>query len=302
MQINRLFEIVYILFNKKTVTAKELAEHFEVSQRTIYRDIESLTIAGIPIYTNKGKGGGISILPEFIINKSLLSEKEQNEILLALQGLSALEVPNVNTTLNKLATLFNKNNASWIDVDFSNWSSDGSDKEKFKLLKESIFQRKVVKFDYYGSYGEKSARIVDPLKLVFKGQSWYVYSYCRTKNDYRMFKVTRISNLIITEENFDRMVPQNIFSDASSQIEEKMVNLVLEFDECMGYKVFDDFRSEDIQKNINGSFTVRAKVPEGDWIYGCIMSYEEHVKVIEPLDVRDNMVNKYKKMLEKYIK
>lgn len=302
MQINRLFEIVYILFNKKTVTAKELAEHFEVSQRTIYRDVETLTISGIPIYTNKGKGGGISILPEFIINKSVLSEKEQNEILLALQGFSALEVPNVNTTLNKLATLFNKNNTSWIDVDFSSWSSNDGDKEKFKLLKGAIFQRKVVKFDYYGSYGEKSVRIADPLKLVFKGQSWYVYSYCRTKNDYRMFKVTRISNLIITEDNFDRGVPQNIFSNASSQIEEKMVNLVLEFDECMGYKVFDDFRSEDIQKNIDGSFTVRATVPEGDWIYGCIMSYEEHVKVVEPLYVRDNLVNKYKKMLEKYLK
>ena len=93
MQINRLFEIVYILFDRKTITARELADHFEVSQRTIYRDIDTLSISGIPIYTTKGKGGGISILPEFVLNKSVLTDAEQNEILSALQSLNALNVP-----------------------------------------------------------------------------------------------------------------------------------------------------------------------------------------------------------------
>ena len=106
MQINRLFEIVYILLDKKTVTARELSEHFEVSKRTIYRDIEILSQAGIPIYTTKGKGGGISVLPEFVLNKSILSDREQNEILSALQSLNALNGSTADPVLNKLATLF----------------------------------------------------------------------------------------------------------------------------------------------------------------------------------------------------
>ena len=102
MQINRLFEIVYILFDRKTITARELADHFEVSQRTIYRDIDTLSISGIPIYTTKGKGGGISILPKFVLNKSFLTDAEQNEILSALQSLNALNVPSVDPVSNKI--------------------------------------------------------------------------------------------------------------------------------------------------------------------------------------------------------
>ena len=95
MQINRLFEIVYILLDKKTITAKELSERFEVSIRTIYRDVETLSISGIPIYTSKGKGGGISLIEDFVLNKSVLSEKEQNEILMSLQSLNATKFMNV---------------------------------------------------------------------------------------------------------------------------------------------------------------------------------------------------------------
>ena len=109
MQINRLFEIIYILLNKKSITATELAKHFEVSVRTIYRDIDTLSFAGIPIYAVQGKGGGISLLDDYILDKSLLSEKEQNEILYALQSLSAAKVPESKEVLERLSRLFNKN-------------------------------------------------------------------------------------------------------------------------------------------------------------------------------------------------
>ncbi|MDR0286975.1 MAG: HTH domain-containing protein, partial [Clostridiales bacterium] len=121
MQVNRLFEIIYILLNKKMITAKELAEHFDVSQRTIYRDIDLLSLAGIPVYTEKGKNGGISLLPEFVLNKSILSEQEQNEILSALQGLSTVKTAETDQVLKKLSTIFNKNTVNWLDVDFSDW-------------------------------------------------------------------------------------------------------------------------------------------------------------------------------------
>ncbi|MBQ1274130.1 MAG: HTH domain-containing protein, partial [Cellulosilyticum sp.] len=136
MQLNRLFEIVYILLNRKQVTARELAQRFEVSTRTIYRDIESLTEAGVPVYTNKGKGGGISLLDNFILNKSYLNTNEQQEILTALQGLKVTAYTPQNQVIDKLSALFGSEEEEWITVDFGSW--DTSEKEKFDLIKMGI--------------------------------------------------------------------------------------------------------------------------------------------------------------------
>lgn len=302
MQINRLFEIVYILFDRKTVTARELAERFEVSQRTIYRDIDTLGMAGIPIYTNKGKGGGISILPEYVLNKSLLSDTEQSQILGALQSLRALNAANVDPVLNKLAAIFNKNNTAWIDVDFSRWGSDDSEREKFDVLKGSILERKIIEFNYFNSCGEKSKRTVEPLRLVFKGQDWYLYGFCKLKNDFRMFKITRMRNVIALNENYDRDIPQDIWTDSSDKYKKKMVTLVLKVDGNMAYRVFDEFSTENINTNQDGSFTVETIMPEGDWIYGYIMSYGENAEVLEPEYIRNEIIDKNKRLLKKYLK
>ncbi|MDR1136903.1 MAG: HTH domain-containing protein, partial [Synergistaceae bacterium] len=119
MRIGRLFSIVYYLLEKKESTGKELAERFEVSVRTIYRDIDTLSGADIPIYTNQGKGGGIVILDNFVLNKAVLSEKEQDEILLALQNLSATRYPDIDSILSRLSSLFKKSDVNWIEVDYS---------------------------------------------------------------------------------------------------------------------------------------------------------------------------------------
>lgn len=302
MQINRLFEIVYMLFNQKTITARELAQHFEVSQRTIYRDIDTLSQSGIPIYTNKGKGGGISILPQFVLNKSVLSDVEQNEILSALQGLNALNIPNIDPVLSKLAALFNKNNTSWIDVNFSHWGSDDSEIEKFMSLKNTILEKKVITFDYYSSYGEKLTRSVEPLKLVFKGRGWYLYGYCRLKNDYRMFKITRIRNLESSDESFSRDIPQDIWSQSENTgNRDDIITLVLKIDAKMTYRLYDEFQPENITRNDDGSFTVKTTIPENDWVYGYIMSYGEYAEVLEPPHIKEIIVRKYQKGLEKYL-
>lgn len=138
MQINRLFEIIYILLDKKTVTANELAKKFEVSSRTIYRDVEILSGAGIPIYTTKGKGGGISILDNFILDKSVISKEEQSAIITALTAMSVL--PNVEKTgiADKMSLLFKSNDSSWIDVDFSDWNVE--QKNFFNKIRDSIIE------------------------------------------------------------------------------------------------------------------------------------------------------------------
>jgi len=301
MQINRLFEIVYILLDKKKITARELSEYFEVSQRTIYRDMDILGQAGIPIYTTKGKGGGISILPEFVLNKSILSDTEQNEIISALQSLNALSGAPLDSVLDKMGILFNKTNTNWIDVDFSHWGSDEKEREKFELIKNGILAKKVLGFDYYSSYGEKSTRFIEPLKLIFKGQSWYLYGYCRLKGDGRIFKITRIRSLSGTDEQFEREIPENIWKETDGGYIEKMITLVLKFDAAMAYRLYDEFSIDEITANSDGSFTVKTDRPESDWIYGYLMSFGEHVEVLEPLSIKKEILAKYEKVLKKYL-
>ena len=146
MHASRLFEIVYILLNKDRVTAKELAERFGVSTRTIYRDIDTIGLAGIPVYSEKGKGGGISLLPDFVLNKSILSEQEQSEILASLQGLTQIRTDDTSHVLQKLSTVFNKTAAKWLEVDFSDWSFERQD--FWGGFKSAILQKLVVEFDY----------------------------------------------------------------------------------------------------------------------------------------------------------
>ncbi len=123
MQTHRLFEIIYLLLDKGQMTASELASHFEVSVRTIYRDIDRLSISGVPIYTNVGKNGGIALMDGYTLDKSILSDAEQNEILMALQSLKAVEYPDPDGLLTKLGTFFKKNQQSWIEVDFTGWAA-----------------------------------------------------------------------------------------------------------------------------------------------------------------------------------
>ena len=300
MQINRLFEIVYILLNKKSVTAKELAEHFEVSQRTIYRDIDTLSASRIPIYTNKGKGGGISLLDEFVLNKSMLSEKEQNEILMSLQSLNAVKFPDIEPVLNKLSTLFKKQGINWIDVDFSHWGSDDSEREKFNLLKTAILSRNTVTFDYYSSMGEKTERTVEPVKLLFKGQGWYISGFCRTKNDFRLFRITRIKNQKCLAETFIREIPDNIFQDSRDRIS-KLVKLVLKIQSGMAYRVYDEFAQDCIVKNEDGSLTVSVTFPEDEWVYGYVLSYGNYAEVLEPIHIREILKGRLEDGLKKYL-
>ncbi|MCX8131523.1 MAG: YafY family transcriptional regulator [Clostridia bacterium] len=300
MQINRLLEIVYILLDKKMVTARELSEHFEVSKRTIYRDLDALSAAGIPVYTNKGKGGGISLLDSFVLDKSVFSDKEQIDILSSLQGLNALNVPDIQPVLQKMAAMFNKDNTNWIDVDFSHWGSNSDEREKFNLLKTAILNKNIVNFDYFSSYGEKTKRTVEPLKLIFKGQGWYVYGFCRVKGDFRMFKVIRIKNLICSMETFERDAPENIWINPQ-EYNNRMVKLVLKIEARMEYRLFDEFDQGYIVRNADGSFTVTATFPEDEWVYGYILSYGNHAEVLEPEHIRKIVKSKMEDSLKKYL-
>lgn len=302
MQISRLFEIVYILMNQKTTTAAELSQHFEVSTRTIYRDIESLCQAGIPIYTNKGKGGGITLMDHFVLNKSVLTEQEQNEILSALTGLSAVNYPDVDQILSKLNSLFGSKNYDWIEVDFSDWNSTKNDKDKFQLIKESILNQKLIQFDYYNSYGQKTYRKVEPRRLVFRGQAWYLYGFCKDKSDYRYYKITRIQELKKCEESFPftPLPPKEAIAD-TYQRTANLLSVVLRISASMAYRIYDEFPPEAISREANGDFIIQTKLQEGGWLIGYLMSFEDQLEVLEPSELRNNLMQIFENSLKKYL-
>ena len=294
MQVNnRLFEIVYILMQKKKITAKELADKFEVSIRTIYRDIEILSRANIPIYTIKGKDGGIGLLDEYVLNKTILSEKEQNQILFALQGMKKVVGEDEKDILEKLSILFNKKVNDWIKIDFSNWGKDKTQKERFEMIKTAILNKNKIEFIYYNSNGNESKRIVEPLQIWFKDKSWYLISYCKLKEDYRIFKIARIKEIKILEEHFERELPKE---KKEEKYKLKNILLELEINKEMAYRVYDEFESKEISKKENGNFIVKVEYPENEWVYGYILSFGEHIKVLSPIKIKNIIKDKLEKL------
>lgn len=304
--INRLLSIIYILMNKGTVTAGELAKRFEVSVRTIYRDIDALSMAGIPVYATKGRGGGISLTEQFVLDKMLVSKKEQQQILAALASLKETGAHEEDEILSKLGDFFKEKPENWVAIDFSDWS--GRRKELFNQIREAILNRRVLQFDYYGQHGEMSNRCVEPIQLLFKEYTWYVRAFCRTKQAMRLFKVLRMKRVVVLDEAFDLREPEEIGSisedmqsmvtdcptgitqdldhDESALIGNPMPEIILWIDKHEAYRIYDRFDEEEITVLPDGHFEVHYTCTLDDWVYGLILSFGPSAKVLEPEFVR----------------
>lgn len=301
LKINRLLEITIILLNRGTVTAKELAERFDVSTRTIYRDVDVLSSAGVPVFTNKGNGGGISLLENYSINKTLISERESESLLLALKTLQATQYPEIDAILDKIGAVFkNTEAADWVHIDFSPWASRPNEYNKFIEIKKAILNRIKITFDYINSAGEKTSRVMEPMRLVFKGQAWYLWGYCNTKNDFRIFRISRIKNVKALNVKFERRQYLDKNSVNEPETIRKCVNLVLKFYPESLYRIYDDFDEEMIVKNSDGTFTVEVQFPEDEWVYGYLLSFGSYVEVLEPQHIRHIIADRARKLLEFY--
>ncbi|HBU13339.1 MAG TPA: YafY family transcriptional regulator [Clostridiales bacterium] len=292
---NRLFQMLFILLEKGGTTAPELAEHFEVPVRTIYRDVDILSSVGVPVYTTQGKGGGIFIEENFVLNKSLHTEQEQKKILLSLQGLSIVEEENTNELLLKLGGIFQKKNTSWIEVDFSEWSKKSED--IFRILKSAILQSKVIDFAYHSGKGQSENRSAEPLKLVFKSGAWNLYAYCRTRQDYRLFKLNRMKSLLITRHDYVRAAPEKVIDDMNLYAD-GTVTLSLLFTRDMAYRVYENFDA--VLENADGSYSVNIDLPDNESLYRFLLSFGDSVEVLAPTQVREKMITKITAMKNRY--
>jgi predicted DNA-binding transcriptional regulator YafY len=303
IKINRLLEITLILLNKNTVTAAELAARFGVSTRTIYRDIDELSAAGVPVFTNKGSGGGISLLENYAINKAMLTEHERDSILLALKTLQATKYPEIETILEKISGVFKKAAAAdWVHIEFSPWGSGPNDENKFLNIKKAILESKVVTFDYINADGILSRRSVEPMQLDFKGQAWYLWGYCKTRRDFRTFRISRIRNLEISGDKFVRRPPDKAKDEEPAVASKNRVTLKLRFQPQDLYRVYDDYDEQRITRNADGTYDVTVTFPEEEWVYGYIMSFGSYVEVLEPPHIRDIVRERMEKALKYYQK
>lgn len=297
MQINRLFEMIYLLLNKESITAGELATHFEVSPRTIYRDVELLSSAGIPIYMTKGKGGGISLLSDFVLNKTVLTDGEKSNILAALHALEAVNLEQTNTAVQKLSSLFGNTNADWVEVDFSGWANAEEEALLFSQLKTAILGKIKVVFHYHSSEGS-TQRTVEPMKLCFKGESWYLFAFCTVRQDYRFFKLRRMKELELMDDHFERTAPAKIFED-DKIFQDDFVTITLKLLKKMAYRVYDEFSQ---YKTLpDGDFIAQLTMPRGDWVYQYLATFGEHCEILEPEDIRLQVKEKLQKTLAQYL-
>ena len=297
MKDNRLFRILYYILEKEKVTANELADKFEVSVRTIYRDIDSISSVGVPIFTTQGKGGGIKIDNEYILNKSLFDANEKEQIIAALQGLEKTNKVYKSELITKLSALFKIKNSNWIEIDFTSWGSNNTYQDLFNALKTVIINKNIISFSYNSSKGEKINRKVKPIRLLFKEQDWYLYAFCLLRNDFRYFKLSRIKDLEVLAINYEDNFENEVLKKELKY--ENIVNIKLKFDKSVAFRVYDEFKA--IEEDEKGNLYVEIKIPNNYKLYNYIFSFGSNVEILEPKEIRNQFKNIIDELAKKYI-
>ena len=298
MAESRLFRILYILLENGRITAPELARLFEVSVRTFYRDIERLSIAGIPLYSVPGKAGGTFLMEDFVLDRTLVSEEEKIKLLSALQGLQTLTEDKQDFLLTKLESIFKVSAKSWLEVDLTDWRKRKGQKDLFDTIKQAILDKRRLSITYLSGNGQKTIRTVEPFKLVFKKRDWYLHAYCCSKEDWRFFKLSRINDYQLLEETINQ---KNVIEPIDTSIKmENLMEVSLKFSQKLAFRVYEDFLEEEIFQCEDGCLYVKTQLPEHESIYTYLLSYLDGVEIIEPDHLRRSMISRLEKIQKIY--
>lgn len=294
--VSRLFQIIYILMENTVVTVEELANKLEVSERTIHRDMDKLSGAGIPIYSNRGRGGGFSLLPDYVLDKAALSFSQKEQIISSLQALSAVSLDKDNKDLKKLQTMLGFEEDEWIEVDFSSWGTPNKETDMFAVIKDAIIHCKYMEIIYHSTTSSGMKRKIKPLKLLFKQQAWYLYAYCEARNDYRYFKLRRIDEYSIKDETFQKERVGKLCGVSQPVKEMQRVKLLI--NKNMAFRAYDEF--EIITENSDGDLICEFEVGDVEWLVGYVLSYCKDAKVLEPKELINKIKNHIEMMKEIY--
>ncbi|GGG10144.1 putative HTH-type transcriptional regulator YobV [Paenibacillus albidus] len=316
MKIDRLLSIVILLLNRRQLQAKELADMFEVSVRTIYRDIDTINAAGIPIVTTQGSGGGIGLMEGYRLDRNILTDRELADIFTALQSVSSYGGKEHNLLMEKISSVippsqsaaFRSKTTQFV-VDFSPWGLDRLLEERLALLKEALEENRVVAFDYVNADGEASRRSAEPYTLVLKGQAWYLYGRCELRQEFRLFKLLRMKELVKETREFTRqeLKVQEMPWSTDWHRNTRTVQTVLHFAPEGKHLAEDHFDTTQLAPDGNGGYTVVINYPEDGWLYGFLLRFGTTVEVLEPEHIRRKLgelaadiAAKYRTNLDEY--
>jgi predicted DNA-binding transcriptional regulator YafY len=310
MKIDRLFGIFIYLLNREKVSAKELSEKFEVSVRTIQRDIDSLCSSGVPISSALGAKGGFGIIDSYRLDRTVVDQNDLFMILTSLESISSTyDNKHFSNAIEKIKTLTTKQQVEDIDerrkklsMDFSSLNIGRNKQELFYMLEDGIENHKLLKFNYSSNRMTLTERIVEPMTIVFKWYSWYLFAYCRLREDYRMFRLSRIRDAELLEDRFWRknMTFEENYANRDRRSLESFTNVKLKFNKNMKYMVEDYFNWAKLNEDEDGNIIADIKMPGENWLYGMILSYGEGVEVLEPEHLRTKIKEIAKKIHEKY--
>lgn len=300
MKIDRLISIIMILNNKERVTAKELSKKFDVSIKTIQRDIETIEMAGIPIVSYKGHEGGYEIIEGYRVNKASMTKNEVALLKNLLDGINeTYRNKDVLSLINKLEIIdSNSSESNRFIIDFSRWGNSSELTDKINIIDNAISQNRCIEFEYNNSNGESSNRKIEPYKIIFKALNWYVYGYCTLKNDMRVFKLTRVKNLEILEEKFEfkDIDIGNLFKDP----ELETIDVILRVAKEIKIILEDSLPSYEIIEEGNSFVTIKTSLPYNNWVDGMILGFGDKIEVLEPKFLREKLIGKIKGMYEMY--
>lgn len=308
-KIERLIGMIFLLINREKMTAKELAEYFSVSVKTIYRDIETLSLANIPVTSFAGINGGYGILRDYVVDKNMFSYDEIVSALSVLGSVSSFfNDPGISLVSEKITALIDnekkselKKLAEELVFDLSAWGDSEPTRRKLNSIREAIKNRNLLAFNYTNRSGESIHRIIEPINLLFKERAWYMKGYCRVRNDVRTFKLTRINNLetleetyIPSEDKYDmEKVHKNIIQDP------EFIEVLLKISPEVRALLEDQIDAEKIYEE-NGQLFAKIHYPDDDYLYNLILGFGNRVKVIDPACVREKIVERAKGIIEMY--
>ena len=297
MKIDRLVSIIMILLDKERIGAQELADMFEVSPRTIYRDIDSINMAGIPVRGASGVGGGFEIMPEYKIDKKIFSTTDLSAILLGLSNLSNMvRGDEIVNALAKVKSFIPTDRAKDIElkanqiyIDLSPWMSNRNIQPYLEIIKTALQESRLLTFEYSDRYGNKTVRTAEPYQLVLKNSDWYWQGYCFKRNNFRLFKISRISNLQIQAESFtprDYQKPQLDFADILATMQ---IKIKIRIHKSVMDRVLDFCSYEHFSPDGNEHYIVSFPFIENDYYYNILFSFGDKCECLEPLHIRTEM-------------
>ncbi len=301
MKTGRIIGIITVLQRKGKVTMPYLAEKFEVSKRTIARDIEAICAAGIPIVTSQGADGGVEIMNGFNFDTTVFTKDELGTILTGLKALESVSALPSSSALSE--KLYGKENIIPLDknimIDLSSFYKD-SLSEKIKLLKQAALDKKCVTFHYYYNKGE-SDKLVEPIMIVFKWSNWYVFGFCPERNDFRMYKLNRLWNLKQTEILFpQREIPEKKLDFGQHFSDEYIISAVYEPDEK--YKLVEEYGPDSFTVREDGKLYAKWGFCDYNNAMNWFLGFGDRVEILEPEEFKQDYIKRLKKTLEKYEK